>query len=53
MRILPRTGHSFYATLILSLAFSAVLGIPEGRAGKQKRNRLRRDEISSGHEVHV
>jgi hypothetical protein len=29
MRILPLTGHSFCATLILSLEFSAVLGFPE------------------------
>src|SRR5258707_2348266 len=33
MRNLPRTDHSFCATLILSLEFSAVLGIPAGREG--------------------
>src|SRR6267378_3366629 len=31
MRILPRTGHSFYATLILSLEFSSHLGSLGGR----------------------
>src|ERR1700674_1096066 len=30
MRILPRTGHYFYATLILSLEFSAARGSPGG-----------------------
>jgi len=30
MRILPRIGHSFCATLILSLEFSAILRIPDG-----------------------
>src|SRR5260370_310 len=38
MRILPRTGHSFCATLILSLEISATLGIPwfRNEAGEAK-----------------
>ncbi len=36
MRNLPRTGHSFCATLILSLEFSAALGIPCWPRGKKK-----------------
>src|SRR5438132_7907849 len=36
MRILPRTGHSFCATLILSSEFSAILGSPGGLEGNKR-----------------
>jgi hypothetical protein len=51
MRNLPRTDHSFCATLILSLEFSAVLGIPAGREGIKSGIAYFMKKISSGHKI--
>jgi hypothetical protein len=51
MRILPRTGHSFCATLILSLEFSAALEGSGWPWGNEDRRRVLVEGISSGHKV--